>query len=309
MHVFVLMIGETARAKNFSLYGYERETNPLLKKEKNLIAIPDTTSCGTATALSVPCMFSAKNRKNFDLNYAKYEENVLDVIKKTGWDVIWFENDDGCKQVCNRVETRNIVKIGNNEHCFGDFCHDEALLDHLKSTLEKMEKNTLIVLHTMGSHGPSYYKRYPKEFEKFTPSCNTIDIQNCNKEELINAYDNTIAYTDYIIAKTIDLLKAHTDYETSLIYVSDHGESLGEGGLYLHGMAYKIAPEEQKTVPFFLWFSDKAITDSHIDADCLKKKNRADNSHDNLFHTMLGITGTETKLYNKDLDVTSACRK
>ncbi len=309
VHVFVLVIGETARAKNFSLYGYEKETNPLMKKEKNLLAIPNAMSCGTATALSVPCMFSTKNRSNFDTDDAKYEENLLDIVKKAGWDIIWFENDDGCKNVCDRVEHHNIVKLNKSKDCFGDYCHDKALLPYLDETLKKITKNTVIVLHTMGSHGPAYYKRYPQEFEHFKPACKTANLQNCTNEELVNAYDNTILYTDYIISKIIDSLKSYKKYETSMMYVSDHGESLGESGLFLHGMPYKIAPEEQKKVPFIMWFSDNILKSMHINFECLKNKVFEQASHDNLFHTVLGVTETKSKLYNQTLDLISYCKQ
>lgn len=309
VHVFVLVVGETARTKNFSLYGYEKETNPLLKKEKNLIVVDKATSCGTATAISVPCMFSAKNRSHFDKSKAPYEENLLDIVKKAGWDVVWLENDDGCKGVCDRVEYHNIVESNDSKDCFGDFCRDEALMPYLDNTLKKITKNTVIVLHTMGSHGPAYYKRYPKEFEKFKPTCDTANTQNCTNEELVNTYDNTILYTDYIISKVIDSLKSYKNYETSLLYLSDHGESLGEGGLYLHGMPYKIAPDEQKNVPFFMWFSDKALKGLHMKLECLKNTAFENPSHDNLFHTVLGITETKTKLYDPKLDLISYCRQ
>ena len=309
VHVFVLVVGETARTKNFSLYGYEKETNPLLQQEKNLIAVDNATSCGTATAMSVPCMFSTKSRTHFDKNVAAYEENLLDIVKKAGWDIIWFENDDGCKNVCDRVEYHNIVSANETSECFGDFCRDEALMPYLENALKKLNKNTMIVLHTMGSHGPAYYKRYPKEFEKFNPACDTANIQNCTSEELVNTYDNTILYTDYIISKVINSLKAYKYYETSLLYLSDHGESLGEGGLYLHGVPYKIAPDEQKKVPFILWFSDKALKNLKLNFECLKSTAFDNPSHDNLFHTVLGITETQSKVYEPKLDLISYCKK
>lgn len=309
-HILVLVIGETARTKNFSLYNYEKETSPLLSKEKNLIAIPDVTSCGTATAMSLPCMFSSKARSKFDVDVAKYEENLLDLLKRAGWKIIWNENDDGCKNVCNRVESYDMVKTGNPDFCFGDYCHDDILLNALEKNLKevKPKENVAIVLHTMGSHGPTYYKRYPDKFRKFTPVCDTADIQNCTQEEIINTYDNTILYTDYIIANVINQLKKYKDYETSVIYLSDHGESLGEDGMYLHGLPYKLAPMEQKVVPFFVWLSDKMLKDAYIDLNCLKNYKFNKVSHDNFFHTVLGLSETDSVLYDKTLDVLNDCR-
>lgn len=309
-HVIVLVIGETARAQNFSLGKYERETNPLLSKEKNLVYIDDTSSCGTSTAISLPCIFSARKRSKFDVDSAKYEENILDLLQRAGWKVVWYENDDGCKGVCQRIKRYNVVEIGDKDFCFDSYCHDDVLLLHLKKELEnvKPKEKTVIVLHTMGSHGPTYYKRYPDKFKKFTPTCDTSDIQNCTKEEIRNTYDNTILYTDYVISKTIEYLKKYKNYETSMMYVSDHGESLGENGLYLHGMPYAIAPKEQKKVPFVLWFSDKTLKDGHIDISCLKNGSFNNVSHDNFFHTVLGLSETDSKLYDKNLDVLLKCR-
>ncbi|MBR1946269.1 MAG: phosphoethanolamine--lipid A transferase [Alphaproteobacteria bacterium] len=307
-HVIVLIIGETARAQNFSLGKYNRETNPLLSKEKNLVYIDEVSSCGTATAISLPCIFSAKNRSKFDVDAARYEENILDLLQRAGWNVVWYENDDGCKGVCQRIKRHNVVKIGDKDLCFDSYCYDEVLLKHLENTLKNINQNTVIVLHTMGSHGPTYYKRYPDKFKKFTPTCDTSDIQNCTKEEIKNTYDNTILYTDYIISETIEQLKKYKTYETSMLYVSDHGESLGENGLYLHGMPYAIAPKEQKKVPFILWFSDKTLKDSHIDISCLKNSSFDEVSHDNFFHTVLGLSETDSKLYNKNLDILLKCR-
>ncbi len=309
IHVFTLVIGETARSQNFSLYGYEKETNPLLKNEGNLLVIPNATSCGTDTAYSVPCMFSHKGRSEINTDNAKYEENLLDILKKAGFDVIWVDNDMGCKNICNRIQLYDVVNIGNNEKCFGDYCQDDAVLDHFKSLLNKITQNTVIVLHTMGSHGPAYFKRYSKEFEKFKPTCDTVNIQDCTREELVNSYDNTILYTDHIISTAINYLKSYKQFETSLIYISDHGESLAENGLYLHGVPYTIAPKEQTSIPFFMWFSENSLKNSNIDFECLKNKNWQNISHDNFFHSVMGLTETESKLYDKNLDMLLDCRK
>lgn len=315
--VLVLVIGEAARAMNFSIYDYKKETNPLLKDINDLIAVRDVASCGTSTAYSLPCMFSAKNRQGYDKDNARYEENLLDILKKAGWNVVWYENDDGCKGVCARIETHNIVQEitndkndeMNDKFCFKDYCQDDALFRYLDNELKNISKSTVIVLHTMGSHGPAYYKRYPKNFEKFKPTCESVNIQNCTNDELVNTYDNTILYTDYIVSSTINMLKAHSDILSSLIYVSDHGESLGEMGLFLHGIPYSIAPKEQTTVPFVMWFSDKMQTEKNINVQCLKNKSWENISHDNLFHTVLGITRTETKLYDEKLDMMLTCKE
>ena len=244
------------------------------------------------------------------LDDAQYEENLLDIVKKAGWDVVWYENDDGCKKICNRSENYKSYELGkDSKYCFNDYCYDDVLLEFMDDRLKIIKKNTLIVLHTIGSHGPSYYKRYPQEFVKFKPTCDTTDIQKCSSQELINTYDNTILYTDYIINSAIERLKKYKKFHTSLMYASDHGESLGEEGMYLHGLPYKVAPEEQKRVPFILWLSKSTMKDMNIDFTCLRNKTWDKASHDNWFHTALGLTQTKTSLYDQDLDLVTGCRE
>jgi lipid A ethanolaminephosphotransferase len=306
--VFVLVLGEAARAMNFSLYGYERETNPLLKKQ-DIIHFKETYSCGTATAISVPCIFSHLKRTNFDVADAKYTENLLDNLQAIGYKVLWLENDDGCKGVCKRIEVRDMVKINNPKYCFGKYCHDEALLDGLPEIIANIKEDTVIILHTMGSHGPSYYKRYPDKFKKFLPTCDTANIQNCTREQVINTYDNTILYSDYIISSVIDMLKKHPEYEAGLIYVSDHGESLGENNVYLHGFPYKLAPKEQIQIPMILWMNETMKHWDYVDYDCLRKEASENTyTHDNLYHSIIGLLEVKTHTYNKEYDIFKNCR-
>ncbi|MCL1825390.1 MAG: phosphoethanolamine--lipid A transferase [Betaproteobacteria bacterium] len=306
--VLLFVLGETARAKNFSLYGYEKETNPLLKKQ-DIIHFKEVASCGTATAVSLPCMFSHLKRTNFDVADAKYSENLLDILRTAGYKILWLENDDGCKEVCRRVEVKNMVEINNPKYCNGKYCYDEALLDVLPDILSNIKEDTVIVLHTMGSHGPTYYKRYPENFKKFMPTCDTADIQNCTREQVINTYDNTILYTDYIVSSVIDMLKEHPEYESGLIYVSDHGESLGENNVYLHGFPYKLAPKEQKHVPMVLWMNETMKRWDYVDYECLRK-DAAKNTftHDNLYHSVIGLLEIKTYTYDKELDFFKNCR-
>lgn len=307
-NIFVLVIGETARAKNFSLYGYEKKTNPLLEKQ-NVVSFLKTTSCGTSTAVSVPCMFSSMPRKKFDADEAKYTENLLDILQTAGYDVVWWENDDGCKSVCNRIESKNMVETKHAKFCFGSYCHDEVLLEGLEERIRKSERDVVIVLHTMGSHGPTYYNRYPDEFKKFQPSCDTADIQNCSREEITNTYDNTILYTDYIVASVIEILKKFKKAEAGMLYISDHGESLGENGIYLHGMPYAIAPREQIEVPMILWMSKTMRKYDYIDYECLKREAQTlEYSQDNMFHSLLGLLEVKTEVYDESLDMFARCR-
>ncbi|MDR2207534.1 MAG: phosphoethanolamine--lipid A transferase [Azoarcus sp.] len=307
--VLILVLGETARAANFSLYGYKRETNPLLKGQ-DIIHFDEVASCGTATAISVPCMFSHMTRKNFNVADAKYTENLLDILQIAGYRILWRDNDDGCKGVCARADVvEKMVRINNPKHCYGKYCHDEALLDGLPEILADIKQNTVIVLHTMGSHGPTYYNRYPDNFRKFTPTCDTADIHTCTREQVINTYDNTIVYTDYIISSVIDMLKKHPEYESGLIYVSDHGESLGENNVYLHGFPYKLAPKEQKHVPMILWMSEAMKRWDYVDYDCMKKEAAKNTyTHDNLFHSIIGLLEVKTHTYDREYDIFRNCR-
>ena len=307
--VVIFIVGETARSMNFSLNGYERKTNPLLEKQ-DIVYYKDVIACGTSTAISVPCMFSHENQKNFDSSDAKFTENALDLAQKAGYEVIWLENDDGCKDVCNRVDKMiGMRDVNNPKYCRGNYCLDEALLDGLDETLSGIRRNTLIVLHTQGSHGPKYYQRYPDAFKKFLPTCDTAEIHECSREQIVNTYDNTILYTDFVLSSVIDIAKKHPKLEAGVIYVSDHGESLGENNIYLHGMPYSIAPDEQTRVPMLIWINETMRKWDHIDYRCLKDSaGKNTYSHDNLFHSLLGLLEIKTPLYDSRYDLFSPCR-
>jgi lipid A ethanolaminephosphotransferase len=307
--VLILILGETARAGNFSLTGEGRNTYPKLAQQ-DVISFANVTSCGTSTAVSVPCMFSHIDRKYFDVTNARYTENFLDIAQNAGYDILWLDNDDGCKGVCSRVPNQDMIRSGNSgKFCAGDSCFDEVLIDGLEERLAGTAKDTLIILHTMGSHGPTYYKRYPEEFKAFTPTCDTAQIQNCSRDEIVNTYDNTILYTDHVVSKTIDILKRFPDFESGLLYVSDHGESLGENNIYLHGIPWTIAPEEQTRVPMILWMSENMKKYDHVDYGCMKEKAKTGGySHDNLFHSLAGLLEIRTTAYDKDRDIFKDCR-
>ena len=305
-----LVIGETARGKNFSMNGYEKDTNPFTSKIDNVISFRDVRSCGTATAVSIPCMFSNMGRKDYDDNQARNSEGLLDVLQKSGISVYWKENDGGCKGVCDRVPNVEIKPKDNPKFCDKNTCYDEVLLQNLDDEIAHMKGDKLVALHLIGSHGPTYYKRYPDEHRFFKPDCPRSDIENCSNEELVNTYDNTIRYTDFVIAEMIKKLKSYEDrYNTSLLYVSDHGESLGAMGLYLHGTPYKFAPDDQTRVPMQIWMSPGLLADKGIDLECMQQIAQGSRfSHDNLFSSMLGIWDVNTTVYNQDLDIFRQCR-
>ena len=299
----ILVVGEAARADHFSLNGYERETNPLLKQE-NIINFSQMYSCGTSTSYSVPCMFSNYPRKKFNNKKGDENENILDVLNHTGFvDILWRDNNSDSKGVALRVPYEDYKIPENNTICSEGECRDEGMLVGLdKYVAQHKGRDILIVLHQMGNHGPAYYKRYPKKFEIFTPVCRTNQIEECSKEEIINAYDNALLYTDYFLSKVIDFLKKHdTTHETAMVYFSDHGESLGENGVYLHGLPYIMAPEPQKHIGALMWFGDEISKD--IDLNKVRHKQNERYSHDNLFHTLLGLFEIDTDIYRKEMDI------
>lgn len=308
--LIVVVVGETARAANYQLNGYQRQTNPYLSLRDDVIYFKKTSSCGTDTSYSLPCIFSSNDRDSYNQSTAKYTQNLVDMIQSAGYGVLWRENNEGCKGVCDRVPTEKMLSLHPEPFCFGLYCHDEALLEGLEDKIRQMPKqNNFLVLHLMGSHGPAYYKRYPKRFEKFKPVCETADIQDCSLQEIVNAYDNSLVYTDYILAKLIKILEKFPNQEVALLYASDHGESLGENGMYFHGYPYNEAPAEQKEVPMLMWFNKTALRYDHLDLQCIRRlAQKGGFSHDHIFHTLLGLTEVDSKLYDPKLDMFTPCR-
>jgi lipid A ethanolaminephosphotransferase len=305
----VLVVGESARAENFGILGYDRDTTPTLDKEAGLIAFTDVHSCGTETAVSVPCMFSNMGRKNYDASKAKNEEGLLDVLKRAGIDVIWRDNQSGCKDTCNRVTVQNVSNLKDPTLCANSECRDEILLQGLQGFIDHLDKDTVLVLHQMGSHGPEYFKRYPKEYEHFTPVCESNALNNCSRESIVNGYDNTLVYTDHVLSSLIDVLRSNQDkVDTAMLYLSDHGESLGEYNLFLHGTPYMLAPEQQKHVAMLAWFSDSYQKSYSVDTHCLQMSRDKPLSQDNLFHSMLGLLEVHSSVYQQDLDMFAGCR-
>ncbi len=306
----IVVLGETSRADNFSLGGYSRDTNPLMRQD-GVIYFPHTTSCGTATAVSVPCMFSNMPRAHYDEELAHHQEGVLDILQRAGIQVLWNDNDGGCKGACDRVPHQNVTDLKLTGQCIDGESYDDVLFHNLDSYIDNLQQDGIIVLHTIGSHGPTYYNRYPAAFRKFTPTCDTNEIQGCTREQLTNTYDNTILYVDYVVDKAIKLLQSKQDkFTTSLVYLSDHGESLGEDGVYLHGLPYSIAPDTQKHVPMALWLSADYQQRYGISAHCLQQRAQKENySQDNLFSTLLGLLGVSTREYQAADDILTPCRE
>jgi len=297
--LIILVVGEAVRADRLSLNGYERETTPLLQQE-DVISFSRMYSCGTSTSDAVPCMFSIFPREHFSSSKGDANENLLDVLKHAGVHVLWRDNNSDSKGVALRVEYQDYQQPAVNPVCDVE-CRDVGMLVGLQEYIDaRQEGDIVIVLHQMGNHGPAYYKRYPAAYERFTPVCRTNQFDECTVEEINNAYDNAVLYTDYFLTRVIELLKNNTDrFETAMVYMSDHGESLGEHGVYLHGLPYAMAPEAQTHIGSIFWLEDGF----KIEKKALRAKSAERFSQDNLFHTVLGLLEVETALYDKSLDM------
>lgn len=314
--LLVLVLGETARAKNFALNGYERATTPELSallSKSELVNFPQVQSCGTSTAESLPCMFAHLGRSAYADRPANYE-NLLDVLQRAGLAVFWLDNQSGCKGLCDRVPSANTSESGHPQWCEGGECLDEVMLDKLDERLaalpaERRAKGVVLVMHQMGSHGPAYFKRSPAGLKPFSPECRSINLQDCARQDVVNAYDNSVVYTDHFLGQTIAWLNQRQNRASAaMLYVADHGESLGENNLYLHGLPYAMAPEDQKHVPMVLWMSQGFQKRTGLSVRCLDRQAREPLSHDNLFHSMLGLADVSSAEYRQDKDFSAACR-
>ena len=313
--LMVMVVGETARADHIGLNGYACDTTPRLASE-GVASLRNVWSCGTNTAASVPCMFSNLGREAFE-NRPANTEGLADVLQRAGYAVLWLDNQaGGCKGVCDRVPKVDYraLQAAAPELCQGDECFDEVMLRGLDERIarlpaERRARGVVVFMHQMGSHGPAYYLRSPARFKRFTPECTTNALQQCAREQVVNAYDNTIAYTDHFLASTIDWLKSReAQWAPALVYVSDHGESLGENNLYLHGLPYRFAPDVQKHVPWISWFSPQFERQSGVATACLKAKADERLSHDDYFHSALGLLNVQTRVYEAARDIGASCR-
>ena len=314
--LLVLVVGETARADHFGLNGYARDTTPELAA-RGVLSFRDVWSCGTNTLASVPCMFSSLGKAQFEARKAEHE-NLLDVVQAAGMAVLWVDNQAGCKSVCPRVPSASTNDLAGTPAgkrlCANGECLDEALLEGLDARIAALPearraKGLLLVMHQMGSHGPAYGRRSTEAYKRFKPECTTTTLGDCVPAELINVYDNSIAYTDHVLARTIDWARAQAAYAPALLYVSDHGESLGEYGVFLHGVPYPFAPDAQKHVAMVAWLDAAAAARARLDMACLRGRLDEKLSHDNLYHSVLGLLDVTTPTYDRRLDIWSACQR
>jgi lipid A ethanolaminephosphotransferase len=307
--VLFIVVGETARAANFQLGGYPRATNPELASRPDVVYFDHATSCGTSTAISVPCIFSHLPRERFDVDKADRYTNLLDSLTTAGFAVEWRDNNAGCKGVCARVMRVAYPGESDPVHCPNSYCYDDVMLTDLAARLETLQQDTVVIFHAIGSHGPAYSERYPPQFEVFKPACRSNELQRCSAQEVVNAYDNSILYTDHLLAKQIDLLQANASrFDSLLLYASDHGESLGEQGIYLHGMPYSFAPRVQKEVPMLFWASRGYVERTGLSLSCVQAHSHDAVSHDNLYHTVLGSLAVRNAVYDPEMDILAHCR-
>ena len=308
--VLVLVVGETARAANWGLSGYARQTTPQLAALP-VVNFAEVTSCGTNTEVSVPCMFAPRGRRDYDESRIRGQESLLHVLARAGVAVHWRDNQSGCKGVCDGLPGDRALDAAGvaSGLCRDGQCLDEALLHDIDARLDAARGTQLWVLHQLGNHGPAYARRHPPAFARFMPECRSDELGQCSREEIVNAYDNALLYTDHLLATLQRRLAARAGrIDAAFVYVSDHGESLGESGLFLHGMPYPIAPSEQKRVPMVMWLGDGFAAGTRVDPACLSERARRPASHDHLFHTVLGLLDVRTSLYEPDWDLASGCR-
>lgn len=281
--VVVLIIGESARRENFSLYGYNKPTNPLLEQE-NVVALI-AKSAATYTTAGVKAILDHKPTD-------KLFEILPNYLYRAGVDVIWRTNNWGEPPV--HIEKYQRVADLKALHPEADERFDAILLEGLKEAIESSSADKVfIVLHTSTSHGPIYYSKYPSEFERFTPVCTTVEMAKADPTELMNAYDNTIVYTDYLIDSVIEILRTIPTRRAAMLFVSDHGESLGENNLYMHGVPMALAPKEQVEIPFIVWSSEGT--------ESIKQLEEVGQYH--TFHSVLDFLGIESEIYNPELTV------
>lgn len=295
--VVFLMIGESARSHNFELFGYGRANNPEMTKA-GVTVMKNTRSCATYTTASLECILAYE-----DPGSRPKWEPLTSYLQREGVEVTWRTNNSGDPPMQVHLYER-LAEL--KAECTGDECdQDGGLLRGIEQRInESTQQRILVVIHMGGSHGPAYNTRYPARFEKFKPVCQSVQLHQCSSEELINAYDNTILYTDHVVGQAIDILKRLKGYSSSLLYVSDHGESLGEYNLYLHGTPWSIAPDFQKEIPMVLW--DSTINANQNGVPVVISEGEF--SQANVFHSVMGAFGMRSEIYNPKLDLFTKLR-
>lgn len=318
--LLVLVVGETVRAQNWGLNGYARQTTPQLAAMMQAGALPQSSvaippplnfsrvdACGSSTEVSLPCMFSPWGRTHYDKDRIEHSQSLLHVLEHAGIGTLWRDNQTGCKGVCEGLAFESFEHGAVPGSCTQEGCLDEAMLHGLAARIDARHGDQVVVLHQLGNHGPAYYARYPQRLRRFAPTCDTPDLARCTRAEIVNAYDNAVLNTDDFVARTIRFLAAQAGRDTALVYLSDHGESLGEDGLYLHGVPYAIAPDTQTRVPMVMWLSPGFASSRGIDMACMQAGSASAVSQDYLFHSVLGLMQVHTPEYDSAFDLFARC--
>ena len=286
--VVVLVIGESARKANFQLYGYRRDTNPLLKKRQDL-KVYEATSCATYTTAGSKAILEPKNSDDL-------YEVLPNYAFRTGVDVSWRTSNWGEPPV-HIAEYLTNEQLGE-QYPGENIYFDSILQKGLRERIESSKKNkVLIVLHTSTSHGPKYCDKYPKEFEVYKPVAENVEEGQKHVDRLVNAYDNTIRYTDYLLDNLINTLQAMDGWKSAMIFISDHGESLGEKNMFMHGLPMKLAPKEQYEIPFLVWTSKDFRR--YKDASALP----AVLEQHYVFHSVLNLLSIQSPAYDQAFDI------
>ncbi len=311
--LLLLVIGDSARADHLALNGYARPTSPRLAQE-DVFSWRQASSCGTSAASSLPCLLSPLGQEGFAARSTN-SQNLLDVLQTAGLAVLWLDNQYGCKGLCDRIHRADTGRASVEGLCTDNGCMDEVMLlnlaDRLRALPQEQRRNgVVVVLRAMGSHGPAYHKHSNPGSKKFLPECTQNLLADCSTQEVVNAYDNTLVYTDHFLAESVQWLKRQSaQYSTTMLYVSDHGESLGEKHIYLHGAPDKLAPPAQRHVPLVAWVSPAQQQRSRLSTACLRSHLNKPVTHDHVFHSVLGLLDLQTSLYRRESDLFANCSR
>ena len=283
--VVVLVIGESARKANFQLYGYQRDTNPLLSKQEGL-KVYQANACATYTTAGTKAILEP-------IDSGDLYELLPNYAFRTGVDVSWRTYNWGeppihIDEYLTDVDLGKMYPDVNRDY-------DGILFAGLRERILSSKKDkVLIILHTSTSHGPKYADKCPEEFHVYQPVDN-----------LVNAYDNTIRYTDFLLDGLINTLRGLTDWHTAMIFISDHGESLGENNMFMHGLPMKLAPKEQYEIPFLVWTSDNfrryKPTAQSQEAPAGELPALLEQHY--IFHSVLNLLSIESPAYNEKFDI------
>lgn len=296
--IYVMVIGETGRAGNWSLYGYERNTNPRLEKDTNLVVFRDAITQSNTTHKSVPIMLSAASAQNFDVIYE--QKSIIHAFKECGFKTVFLSNQSQNRSFTDYFsQEADIFKTYRDQYLVTNE-KDGKMLPYLEHLIDSIPENLFIVLHTYGSHF-NYRERYGNEFSVFKPD-DVKDITLKEREVLLNAYDNTILYTDYFLSEVINILKKSEAY-SGMFYSADHGEDILDDRRHRFLHASPIPTYYQLRIPMLLWFSDSYKEANPRKYEMVQRNSTMPVSTNSAFHTMLDMADIRTNYFEVDLSL------